>query len=570
MKWQQRDAYSKKTGSDWCWEGLAIATGKTSGVFVLDSDGPEGEAQIKKYGAPHTWKVRTGKGYQRYYRLPEGIEIPNKIRLLPEIDLKGERGIAVVPPSVHYNGKRYYWVNSPFDTPLADPPAWLINTLKLALGEGLTTEEEYSTIPQEVVNHLRNIKPKRSSGGSGGSAHAKGDPFQEEISPGQRNDTLFRKACYWRYLGFEEEEIYQKLLAYNGIYCDPNAEGELLSAEEIKDISRSACQYTKGKSAPLEVLRAIEAVAAYYQNNPPKGMAQHTDQDITQAFLEEALLHSSIVEDGIEVSISYGSLADKAGCSDSTLRKSLKERLFKSGRFRKGKKPEGTRVGTLILVTSAFYATSAHSISNGLNAPRLHKTPIDDVKSRWGKNKNKRSRLGKAQNHLLKVIEEFVNEAYDALSEGEFTPKHIVARLNEGVTDPKKMVKSSSLSRHFASMCEKGVLVKVRRGVYRLDPERYESLGVPMRASGGFDSIYNQRAYRKRRQGEYKRYLDSLGVDSLGVIDDEEPDPEVIEKIMEWNEKKDCRAMKDWREIQRYVVATRSKAVLLKQAKRVD
>jgi len=43
----------------WSWSGVGIVTGEISGVLVLDVDGPEGEAELRKHGHPATPIVRT-------------------------------------------------------------------------------------------------------------------------------------------------------------------------------------------------------------------------------------------------------------------------------------------------------------------------------------------------------------------------------------------------------------------------------------------------------------------------------------------------------------------------------
>ena len=312
-EWVRRDRRSRERGSDWYWEGFAIVTGETSDIFVLDSDGPKGEELIRNCGDPHTWKSATGRGYQRFYRLPEGMKIDTMIKAIhAELDIMGNRGYVAVFPSLHYLGKRYRWVNSPFDTPLADAPEWLLGAIKLALGEGIK-REEYSSIPEEFISHIRKTGTTRQHSGGPGEGKIKNIPPGEKIPYGQRNTVLFRRACRYRYLGHEEVEIYEKLRVDNRTSCEADPEGELLSDEEIKRITQSACRYPKGSAPPPEVLAAIEVVDSYYLENPPKGMAEHTDRDITEAILQEALLHCKPVPAGIELSISYGDLADKAG-----------------------------------------------------------------------------------------------------------------------------------------------------------------------------------------------------------------------------------------------------------------
>jgi putative DNA primase/helicase len=55
----------------WSWSGVGIVTGELSGVLVLDVDGPEGEAELRKHGHPPTPMVRTaGGGLHLYFKHP--------------------------------------------------------------------------------------------------------------------------------------------------------------------------------------------------------------------------------------------------------------------------------------------------------------------------------------------------------------------------------------------------------------------------------------------------------------------------------------------------------------------
>jgi hypothetical protein len=415
-----------------------------------------------------------------------------------------------------------------------------LSAIKFASEEGLT-EEEYSSIPEAVLSHITENATAKSKSKASVKGTAKKSLFQETIPYGQRNDTLFRRACYYRSLGWEEQEIFERISVDNQTSCEPDPEGNLLSAEEIRAIAQSACKQEKGTPPAPKILAAVEVVENYYRENPPKGMAEHTDRDITEAFLEKALRHGSVVPGGIELSISYGCLAEAAGVGDSTLRKALNERLIKNGHFKRGKEPKGLKSGTLILIPSKFYATSAHSTNIGLSAPSVHKTQGEDFRSRWGKRK-----FGKARNHLLRAIEEAVESI-----EGEITPKKITEFLNQGVTDSGKLVKSTSISRHLAKMCEAGVLEKVRHGVYRLHPDRYRNLALHMLISGEYDSISRQRVNRKKRREEYREFL---GIEEGELGDDLEITPEMMDEINAWNKDQ------DWEEVRPFVEADRRRS----------
>ena len=107
---------------------FAIVTGVVSGVVVLDVDGSGGFEEIAKHGQlPITPTVVTGRGKHFYFRHP-GFDIPC-CRLMSKVDLRGEKGSAVVPPSLHHSGRRYQWEVG-LDVAIADLPAWLLKLLQ--------------------------------------------------------------------------------------------------------------------------------------------------------------------------------------------------------------------------------------------------------------------------------------------------------------------------------------------------------------------------------------------------------------------------------------------------------
>jgi hypothetical protein len=109
---------------------LGIATG--NGLLVLDVDaksgGPTTLASLEERlgGLPLTPTVQTGGGGRHFYfRYPEGLSLGNKNSLVPGIDIRGEGGYVVGPPSQHASGQRYRW-ETPADAPIADAPTWLL------------------------------------------------------------------------------------------------------------------------------------------------------------------------------------------------------------------------------------------------------------------------------------------------------------------------------------------------------------------------------------------------------------------------------------------------------------
>jgi len=116
--------------TQWPNANIGIVTGSISGILVMDVDGAEGIETLRQLAVPSTWIAQTGKGYHYYFKHPGG-QISNRIRLLPDIDLKADGGYVVAPPSIHSNEHYYKWLQGPQNgTPLADPPDWLLEKLK--------------------------------------------------------------------------------------------------------------------------------------------------------------------------------------------------------------------------------------------------------------------------------------------------------------------------------------------------------------------------------------------------------------------------------------------------------
>jgi hypothetical protein len=103
---------------------IGIVTGLISGIAVVDFDSPEAIEFSRKNDFPTTPLVKTGKGYHAYYRYKEGVRNFQKRDDLPGIDLRGDGGYVVAPPSIHESGKQYQWITGKGldDIPLADLP----------------------------------------------------------------------------------------------------------------------------------------------------------------------------------------------------------------------------------------------------------------------------------------------------------------------------------------------------------------------------------------------------------------------------------------------------------------
>ena len=140
--------------------GVGIVTGKISNIFVLDVDvGPEkagqeslGRLQLDHGPLPDTLWVRTGGGGQHFYfRLPEGVEVRNATDLegYPGLDIRGDGGYVVAPPSKHESGCLYEWIDSVVQEP-AEAPPWLIDLVKTDHPQRGATQGDASYPPAKI------------------------------------------------------------------------------------------------------------------------------------------------------------------------------------------------------------------------------------------------------------------------------------------------------------------------------------------------------------------------------------------------------------------------------------
>lgn len=136
---------------------IGVVTGKISGIIVFDIDAKHGRTS-GEFKFPVTVCSNTGGGGEHYFfKCPE-FEVHNSAGLLfgEGIDIRGEGGYVVLPPSLHLSGKYYEWKEfcSPFDLEPADIPEWLETPLlKHSKKE---TPKLYKKDSSEVIEGTRN------------------------------------------------------------------------------------------------------------------------------------------------------------------------------------------------------------------------------------------------------------------------------------------------------------------------------------------------------------------------------------------------------------------------------
>jgi len=131
------EAQIRKWWSRWRDANIGIATGRfLDGYFcVIDFDPRNGGGWFDDVGEevlPPTWVVHSGRGGRHfYYRTPELLR---NTKLDAGVDLKGEGGYVVVPPSIllDANGQQigeYGWQvgSAPKDLEMAEVPIWILS-----------------------------------------------------------------------------------------------------------------------------------------------------------------------------------------------------------------------------------------------------------------------------------------------------------------------------------------------------------------------------------------------------------------------------------------------------------
>jgi hypothetical protein len=187
---------------DWFWRwphaNVAVVTGRLSQLVVLDVDPQHGgteslaDAEEMQGCLPLTIEATTGSGGRHVYFTHPGGVVQNRVGLLPGIDLRGDGGYVVAPPSVHSSGTRYAWAprHAPDQVRLAALPPWLSAVVSDQAPHG------------HPVAHWRDLS-------------------RRDVHVGERNNTIASFAGHLIWHGVDHNVALELLLAWNRTHCDP-------------------------------------------------------------------------------------------------------------------------------------------------------------------------------------------------------------------------------------------------------------------------------------------------------------------------------------------------------------
>lgn len=216
--------------------GVGIITGKISNLVVIDIDPGKGG---KNEGFPHTdMSVSTGGGgVHLYYQMPEGgcgTWVGQE-----GVDVRGEGGLVVAPPTIHQSGEAYVW--DPDESPgvIAEPVvrALVPNTKLKALTAG----------------------PNEGNGSTAMVAQEQGPWMSNAVlygyPEGTRNEGIASSAGYYAGLGMPRDLVLSHCLRISEASKSP------LDAFEVQRTVKSICDKEELKQRELKAKEAKQEIA---------------------------------------------------------------------------------------------------------------------------------------------------------------------------------------------------------------------------------------------------------------------------------------------------------------------
>jgi Bifunctional DNA primase/polymerase, N-terminal/Primase C terminal 1 (PriCT-1) len=207
----------------WPNSSIGVLTGAESGIFVVDIDprhGGDNSLSLlqSRFGSfPKTVTSCTGGGGFHYVFRHPGFRVRNiqvNSNLGPGIDIRGDGGYIVAPPSLHASQRRYEWRS--LESPLASAPDWLLNLLD-----------------------QKNREQPRAD--------------DQIFAEGRRNASLVSIAGTMRNRGMSETSIGVALAAENQLRCEPP-----LPQDEVDGIVQSIMRYTPANPCNVYIGNAID------------------------------------------------------------------------------------------------------------------------------------------------------------------------------------------------------------------------------------------------------------------------------------------------------------------------
>lgn len=237
-----------------------IATLTGYEFIVVDSD----DGELEDMPTTPTYKTQS-RGFHYLVKVPSGLAVPNIIGLIPDVDIKGMGGLAVLPSQAN----KREWIYPPDEVEIADCPKWLM---------------------EKIQDHIES-KASYSPSGSSTTYSFSYEPILEA----SRNDTLFDHALFLAYRAFTQEDIEAELTSINDNYCDPP-----LPQGEVNTIAESASSYIKGQKnkKKTELIRSLRSAII---SSTRKGIRAKNIRSILISLLTEDISRYELNGSDLEV-----------------------------------------------------------------------------------------------------------------------------------------------------------------------------------------------------------------------------------------------------------------------------
>lgn len=232
---------------------VAIVTGaRSGGLVVVDIDidedkGVNGMDSLEEwcedhnvFGLESAATVETGRGGKHLYFQSDNV-YHNQVGCLPGVDIRGEGGCIVAPPSIHGTTRRTY--------------AWDI-------------EEDEPVVPvadSDTVFFLASMEQTK-----GNAEHQKND-FSGKTSVGGRNNKLFKYAAHLQGRGEDDETIIEYVKDYNQRNLEPPLDDDevqrtldsVLSHKEWKGTTQAKPKHVEDPEQESEEEPCFEVINAW-------------------------------------------------------------------------------------------------------------------------------------------------------------------------------------------------------------------------------------------------------------------------------------------------------------------
>jgi hypothetical protein len=203
----------------WPSSNIAVVTGAISGLVVLDVDTHHGGEEslnqhaLRNAGLPLTVEAATGGGGRHVYFKHLGFPVRNRVGFAPGLDLRGDGGNIIVPPSIHPSGKPYSWRKgqAPDEIALAPLPDWLLVPRLAGSTQG------------HPLSYWRTL-------------------VREGVSEGERNATIASFTGHLLWHRVDPDVTLELMLVWNRMRCRPPLDDE----EVIRTVRSIERTHTKG------------------------------------------------------------------------------------------------------------------------------------------------------------------------------------------------------------------------------------------------------------------------------------------------------------------------------------